>query len=806
MPKCGDTYPLKDEESARVAINDALSKGSALRPVVITKEGVRYKILRPSGDKGADEGRYVVVKYKGEGKGWDTKSRVLSTRSMAGGAIDTESSALREYQRAMAPTWQKAIDDTTEKMHDLFKDVDGYNSQVVQRILDSAGTERRELGKPDISRPWHFLSRYFGARNALSRMYDHDGLNLQAEWGARIDARLQQVVRDKRAIMRVYYEEVLGHMSNKEKEAGKDIMMHLLDGSSDQEVRDEFGRAPTEKEILGAFKTKVFFGPKRGEGLHGLFGMEGFIDDYVPHMKRYRNLHADIMEKLAKGEVPTEEELAQLAKLQNYGISEGVPHMKNAHELEREWGMNEIETDLHFIVERYVEAGLRNKYLEPIVKDIEARYGGSFFHATGEWKDDQFVDGVMVSKRKNIGRWEKEYLTEHFRTALNYPTEMERALNMKVTKGAKELQQMVKGIPIINKMPIGDATFTNSMSTLTKGMYYGALGGSIPAALKQITGLPLVFAELGPKWSAVGLAKLAANPREAYRRADAAGLFREYLPSKEMAADKALRRTLWKKLDFGVMYMFEVADQSQRVIAYEGGKARALALKDKLSVKHIRDVAVRNRLEKYKADKNWEAFANEYGINASHESQFKYGKADSPVAFRSSLGRAMGMFLTWQMYFTGKLGHWVYGGRGDGKLKAMKYTMEHVGPFILATWLLMKLADEAGVDVGPWFTNMFEVPDMPGPPARLAYDTLRVANAGAKKFVSEFTNENEASRKWRKRELGSAWHDMKSELWLTVPLSRTTKDTYKAVKAFQDEGLGAAIKAGAGLKPKDEGK
>ncbi len=811
MARCGNRWTAESEEDARLGINLAIDAGLT-HPVVRLKDGGVYRIVRYHKKAGKKAGRYVVDKQTAKGK-FVRHIKTLSTRSMVEAEIDTEGSARQTHYRANRHRYDRQAQETEDALVKLQEDVNFDDAETSNKAMRSVGTIRSDkIGGTRISKDFAFLGKFSAARHLFSKLYSKDGWNIRSKWVVPFDMALDSVERHTRTINNFVTEHAFGHMTAKELEAGKNIMSWLLDGSYMKDIKAEFGRTPTEKEFRAAHMLRVIMGTKKGRGLHGLLNMEGFLGEYLPHMRKWRNIQAEIVQKQRAGEEIADAEWEQLKELHSYGLAgkdakKMAPNMENMSKLEREFKMEEYEDDILFLLDRYIAAGLKDKYVEPTVRQIEKDFGITFIRATGKFEQGQVRDKVMTSVTKNIGDFEYELLIEHVRSSLYYPTEMEIGLNQKFQAGFSQLQKIV---PFMNKMPNGDRTFSSMSGTLASMMYMGALGGRVASALKQLTGFPIVIGELGPKHTTIGLAKLMTNPRQAFQRAADAGLFKEYLPSKErITEDARLQRSKYAKYGKWFMIMFEIADQSQRVIAYEGGLSKARAQKGKLNLNYIRDAGAKNRMESYRAEGDWEALAQEFGLNASHESQFKYGRKDSPMHFRDATGRAMGMFMTWQLYFMGKMGHWATAGfkgegtKGQRALKGSAHMIRHMAPMFIAMYVLTKMAEEAtDTDLSPWFVQMFEAPDAPGPPAKMAYHLFGLANAGMRTTASSLLGSHRVKeREWKQFKRAS--REVREDVGLMF-FGGIRRDVARASEWYDERGPAGFVQGMAGLKPYEE--
>lgn len=800
---CGSMHTITDGEQAVKQIEDALKEG--LVPELLLKTG-EYVILHDI------RGKEVVGRV---GKRTGPVVR-MSAKRLEGAVLDTHTQAIEAELKKVGPRWET---EALEFEKQLTEDLSMYDKELDDRVMQQIEDSKMDpvdkfVGQGSMmSKVGAFLTSFRPARYALSTMYNTKGENLQAKHGVEIDGRLHQMQEMNRRITMMVEQHALGHMSGKEMGQAKHMLTWLLDGSSMAEIKREFGRAPTEKEVKAAFMLRSAFGTAKGKGLHGLFEMEGFLTHYLPHVKRARELQGELIEKGLKGEELSEQEQREWRKLVDKGaIPAELAVPENLHKLNRAGTLENWETDFFKVFQRYVDTGLKVKYFEPLIREVEKEYGLQFQKHLGKWEtgkkwSEQEMQVVSVQKRSGIGKFEKEYLLRHLTSILGYPTEAELGLSRSMQKVMVKAQELFPESALLNRLPAGEASFNTTARALQSAMYAGGLGGRVSSALKQTTGFPLTVAFLGPKWSAAGVGIAARDMVGSLRRAREAGVLKEYLPAKDKEAK--LGKKTWRKIDHAAMYLFEIGDGAQRVVAFEGGRAKALARKGKLNVRHVRDIAQRNRLEKYKAQINdrsltakeradaLEKLATEFGRSASEETQFKYGKGHSPMHFRSDLGRFAGMFMTWPMYFMGALGHWSLGsyGRAAGvhgltKRAAIWGTAEmfgRVGPLILGLWAMQRIAEQTDSDMSHWITEMFEVPIDGAPMLRMGVDAVRLGNAGAQRLVSEMGSE--AHQKLRSRDLHSAFGDFINSWKIVVPFSGMTSDILKARRTYDEEGL-----------------
>jgi hypothetical protein len=164
---------------------------------------------------------------------------------------------------------------------------------------------------------------------------------------------------------------------------------------------------------------------------------------------------------------------------------------------------------------------------------------------------------------------------------------------------------------------LGQRPTTRITQFLRKATYRGMLGLNLSSALRNISQGINTYAKLGEKYTVIGYSKLLSP-------ANYAELTRERIFAQNMIEDRTLSATkkLVEKLDKGLFFFFEQAERINRGSAYFGGKAKALA------------------------EGKTEEQAIEFGKKIVRDTQFLFGKIDTPVLLQSDLMKTLFQFQT----------------------------------------------------------------------------------------------------------------------------------------------------------------
>lgn len=198
-------------------------------------------------------------------------------------------------------------------------------------------------------------------------------------------------------------------------------------------------------------------------------------------------------------------------------------------------------------------------------------------------------------------------------------------VNMRPTKTDNLLDNSIKQI-------IGYKQGARPVAKLTRKvrqvLYRGTLGLNLGSALRNLTQGVNTYAKLGEKYTVLGYTKLLTNGAEELKRVGAL--------NDNMIEDRSLNATkkVWENIDKGLFSFFELAEKINRGSAYYGAKAKALS--QGLS----------------------EEQAIEAGLKMVRDTQFTFGKIDTPIALQSDLAKLLTQFQSYnikQLEFMGEL-------------------------------------------------------------------------------------------------------------------------------------------------------
>jgi hypothetical protein len=200
---------------------------------------------------------------------------------------------------------------------------------------------------------------------------------------------------------------------------------------------------------------------------------------------------------------------------------------------------------------------------------------------------------------------------------------------------------------------------TANISRKLRGMFYrGTLGLNFGSALRNLTQGANTYAKLGEKYTVVGYSKLFS--RLATNNLDE--LFSTGVLADNLIDERRLGvyKSVLEKIDPGLFKMFDLAEKINRGAAYFGAKARAIA--KGASEKDAIDEAKR----------------------LVRETQFAFGKVDTPVAMSSDLAKTLLQLQTYNIkqveFLKNMIAHKEFGGliRWTVASLAMVYTIGQV--------------------------------------------------------------------------------------------------------------------------------
>lgn len=322
----------------------------------------------------------------------------------------------------------------------------------------------------------------------------------------------------------------------------------------------------------------------------------------------------------------------------------------------RDWakrlGLPDDNTITHYITHIFDDQLIAKEFDEDLAKLIDNKLPGQVYDPflekrlgkTGYKQDtwaalDAYVkratrkvnlDPALEQIKDASGKLEKSQL-EFVQSYIN-------SINMRPNKFDSLLDNGIKqliGYRLGQRPTLAVTKFLRQMT------YRAMLGGNISSALKNISQGINTYAKLGEKYTTLGYINL-------FKRGAKAELEAEGILNAGFIEDRALSSTkkILEKFDKTLFYFFEKAEHINRGAAYFGAKAQGL--KKGMSEKE----------------------AIEYGKKIVRDTQFTFGKIDTPLILSSDIGKTIGQFqsfTTKQFEFLGEMAKAAM--KGDQKAK-----------------------------------------------------------------------------------------------------------------------------------------
>ena len=197
----------------------------------------------------------------------------------------------------------------------------------------------------------------------------------------------------------------------------------------------------------------------------------------------------------------------------------------------------------------------------------------------------------------------------------NYVKSFIDRVNMRPTEIDILIDNFIKSSPIGYKL--GQRPVAKLSKAGRQMIFRGGLGLNISSALRNLSQGANTFAKLGTRWTTSGYIDMVKhwNGKELE---DVGVLADNFIEDRVLSSSKKFL----EKLDKGLFYLFDRAEKINRGAAYYGAKNKALAAGKTLSE------------------------AIESGKKMVRDTQFVFGKIDTPVALQSDLVKVVTQFQT----------------------------------------------------------------------------------------------------------------------------------------------------------------
>lgn len=293
------------------------------------------------------------------------------------------------------------------------------------------------------------------------------------------------------------------------------------------------------------------------------------------------------------------------------------------------------------------------------------------------------------------------------------------------------------------KQVIGYKLGQRPLLTITKflrQMTYRAMLGLNPAsALKNLSQGINTYAKLGEKYTTIGYINLFK--KGAKKELEAEGILNAgFIEDRALSATK---KTL-EKFDKTLFFFFEKAEHINRGAAYFGAKAQGLAqgMNEQQAVKYAKKIV--------------------------RDTQFVFGKVDTPIVLSSDLGKTVGQFqsfTTKQIEFLSEMGRRAV--KGDQKAKNLLGLIRYAVAGTVFVYTIGQAFNMKPKDLIPLFR--FGTP----PSLKLPVEVGKAAVDAPGKYG----NDRDAKQKLK---------DISNTLWGIVPAGTQAKKTIQGVKALRE--------------------
>jgi len=357
------------------------------------------------------------------------------------------------------------------------------------------------------------------------------------------------------------------------------------------------------------------------------------------------------------------------------------------------------------IIGKYVRAGLKKLYL----------------------KDPVAAAKTQVRMIRNISDNSGRYWQNFLNMATGSTTEFERRINESVQAMAQMVRN-VTGAKWAARMSEDPYAATRVSSALTRLAYLRYLGFKPASALRNLTQTNLALSELG---FANGLRALKRITRDGWLQTFSEmkdlGIGLDYLAGMDLPTGAGHVSHAINMASDVSLALFSFADLTNRAVTYrtsmvrfeDGMKkyAKATAAGDRSALEALaRKLLLKGRtlsgktterqsnaisrmiMGKIKAG-DVEGAAHDYAKYFVEKWQFRYGKTGTPQMFQNSLGRIIGQFGTWPIFYAHGMAKTIKPAF-EGDIAALKTPISWL---VQSNMILMAGAWIAGVDLSSWF-------------------------------------------------------------------------------------------------------
>jgi hypothetical protein len=231
---------------------------------------------------------------------------------------------------------------------------------------------------------------------------------------------------------------------------------------------------------------------------------------------------------------------------------------------------------------------------------------------------------------------------------------------MRPTEVDTLIDNFIKSLPAVG-YKFGPRPVTALTQKVRQMVYRGALGLNVSSAVRNLTQATNTYAELGEKYTALGYIKMLKN--YGTDELEKVGVLRDTFIQDQTVN---VYKSLMKKMDKGLFFLFEQAEKVNRGSAYYGAKARALA------------------------QGKTEQQAIEEAVRIVRKTQFSFGSIDTPVALSSDIVKTFSQFMSYNI----KQGEFLLD-------KVAQKDVVGITRYIVATIALQKLLkDNLGIKSG----------------------------------------------------------------------------------------------------------
>lgn len=406
------------------------------------------------------------------------------------------------------------------------------------------------------------------------------------------------------------------------------------------------------------------------------------------------------------------------------------------------------EVDFYAMKRRADEADLRKVFLRDPVKILD-------IYVRGGMKYKFLAESVRTARdeikylRDSGYDMQASYFENVVNGYLGKPSGMQRAMSSVVQANAKILGEIFprwEGAQLMAQDPYAGDHLTRSLAGL---FYMRFLGFRPAAAARNLTQSALAASELGNTHMIRGLLKLQEKGGFASVLKDLTdkGVIKEYalgLDFDPILTTRGLRQAQDRAMKYG-MAMFQLADRFNRVATYQAAESRfETALGKQLEKIQAGDqaalrkflhgakltgrklsgdlsegqtAAFRRRIQGLVKEGQIDQARLEYGKYFVEKWQFRYGKGGTPLWMQSAVGKVLGQFSTWGLFYgqawakslssLGKAGKKTLRGHpleGLGEIDPRQIL--HLTQWVAVSNLIAMTGSELlNIDVSSWFSN-----------------------------------------------------------------------------------------------------